>query len=69
MIEDGVTTREITRVSAPVASTPTAPCNCLTKTYLQDGSVLFTDICTKESALATPDQLRAQAQGSGPQVH
>ena len=69
MIEDGVTTREITRVSAPVASTPTAPCNCLTKTYLQDGSVQFTDICTKESALATPDQLRAQAQGSGPQVH
>jgi hypothetical protein len=69
MIEEGGTTREITRVSAPVASTPTAPCNCLTKTYLQDGSVQFKDICTKESAVATPDELRAQAQGTGPQVH
>ena len=43
-----------------VATTGTAPCNCLTKQYLDDGSVLFQDICTKETALATPDQLRAQ---------
>ena len=56
--------------SAPVASTPVAvapsspgPCTCLTKNYLQDGSVLFQDACTKESALATPVDLRAQMQG------
>jgi hypothetical protein len=50
-------------VSNPVVSTP-APCTCLTKNYLQDGSVLFKDVCTKESALATPAELRAQAQGN-----
>lgn len=44
----------------------TAPCNCLTKQYLQDGSVLFKDICTKEAAIATPDELKAQAQGESP---
>jgi hypothetical protein len=64
-IEEGVATR----TSAPVASVATGPCNCLTKQYLQDGSVLFKDVCTKESALATPDELRAQAQGVGPQTH
>jgi hypothetical protein len=69
VIEGGETTREITRVSTSVATVPTAPCNCLTKTYLQDGGVLFKDVCTKESALATPDELRAQAQGAGPQTH
>jgi len=29
-------------------------CDCLVKQYLQDGSVLFMDICTKESATAAP---------------
>ena len=46
----------------------TAPCNCLTKQYLDDGSVLFKDLCTKEAAMATPDELRAQAQGAVPQA-
>jgi len=51
-------------VSAPVQSAPAyapatpqtaaEPCNCLTKQSLPDGSVLFQDICTKESALAAP---------------
>lgn len=64
--------------AAPVASAPVsaaigtaatpAPCNCLSKRYLQDGSVLFTDLCTKEQAMATPDELRAQAQGVSPQA-
>ena len=56
-------------VNAPVvtATTP-APCNCLTKRYLQDGSVLFTDLCTKEEAMATPAELQAQAQGVSPQA-
>jgi len=60
---------EYSTVNAPVqtATTP-APCNCLTKTYLQDGSVMFKDLCTKEEAMATPDELRAQAQGVSPQA-
>jgi hypothetical protein len=44
-------------VSAPAAD---APCTCLTKTYLNDGSVLFKDVCTKEAAVATPNQAQAQ---------
>ena len=43
--------------SAPVAAAAPAPtCTCLTKTYLQDGSVLFKDVCTTESAIAPADQ-------------
>ena len=55
-------------VAAPVASAPVvaaraavaapqvvqAPCNCLTKQTLSDGSVLFQDLCTKEAAIAAP---------------
>jgi hypothetical protein len=57
-------------VATPVATDAVAagPCNCLTKQYLDDGSVLFKDICTKEAALATPDELKAQAQGVAPQA-
>jgi hypothetical protein len=51
---------------ATYAAATSAPCNCLTKQYLDDGSVLFKDICTKEAALATPDELRAQSQGAAP---
>jgi len=42
--------------STPVAAAAPAPCTCLTKTYLQDGSVLFKDVCTTESAIAPADQ-------------
>jgi hypothetical protein len=58
---------ETTAVDAvePVAA-PAAPCNCLTKQYLPDGSVLFKDLCTKEAALATPAELKAQADGIAP---
>ncbi len=51
-------------------STPavSANCNCLTKEYLEDGSVVFKDLCTKEAAMATPAELKAQAQGATPQV-
>jgi hypothetical protein len=38
---------------APVA-TP-GPCTCLTKTYTQDGLVVFADVCTKEAASARVD--------------
>jgi len=60
---------EYSTVSAPVqTATSPAPCTCLTKQYLQDGSVLFKDTCTREEAMATPDELRAQAQGVSPQA-
>jgi hypothetical protein len=59
--------------AAPAVSAGTTAtagnCNCLTKQYLNDGSVLFKDICTKEAALATPDELKAQAQGAPLQAH
>jgi len=51
--------------AAPVAGNP-SDCNCLTKTYLPDGSVMFRDMCTKEAAVATPDELKAQAAGIPP---
>jgi hypothetical protein len=58
-------------VSAPVQSAPAyaptaapqaaaEPCNCLTKQSLPDGSVLFQDICTKESAIASPTTVGAR---------
>jgi hypothetical protein len=60
---------EYDTVTAPVeTATAPAPCNCLTKQYLQDGTVLFTDLCTKEEAMATPDELRAQAQATPPKA-
>ena len=40
--------------SAPAVSTP-GPCTCLTKSYTQDGMVVFADLCTKESAAAPVD--------------
>jgi hypothetical protein len=48
--------------AAPVAATPVsaAPCSCLTKQSLPDGGVLFQDICTKESAIATPAEAAAR---------
>jgi hypothetical protein len=57
-----------TTIVAPAVTNVTANCNCLTKEYLEDGSVLFKDLCTKEAAMATPDELKAQAQAPAPQV-
>jgi hypothetical protein len=53
------------RMTAPVATVREGPCTCLTKKYLEDGSVLFRDVCTKEAAVATPDEPKAQTQGAG----
>ncbi len=51
-----------TNVVRTTTVTPAAePCNCLTKQYLADGSALFQDLCTKEAAIATPADLKAQA--------
>jgi hypothetical protein len=41
-------------VAQPVVSAP-GPCTCLTKTYTQDGLVVFADVCTKEAASARVD--------------
>lgn len=39
-----------------LVATPTpGPCTCLTKTYTQDGLVVFADVCTKEAASAPVD--------------
>ena len=46
--------------AAPLAAQAAEPCNCLTKQSLPDGSVLFQDICTKESAIAAPATVGAR---------
>ena len=50
-----------TYTTAPAPTYSQAPaqpvsqnCNCVSKSYLQDGTVVFTDICTKETAMAAP---------------
>jgi hypothetical protein len=46
-----------TYVTGPGVVTTSAvggTCSCLTKSYLQDGTVVFTDQCTNESATAAP---------------
>ena len=42
------------------------PCNCLTKQYQQDGSVVFRDLCTHEAAMATQADLQAQQAAAQP---
>jgi hypothetical protein len=49
------------------------PCTCLFKTYTPDGKVVFSDMCTKESASAavgttTSDATQAPTQSSGAQM-
>src|SRR3954447_21548768 len=39
------------------------PCD---EQYLADGSLLFKDVCTSEFAVATPEQLQAEANGLKP---
>jgi hypothetical protein len=50
-VTTGTGARPLTSAPAPTAA---EPCNWLTKQYLDDGRVLFRDICTKEAAIATP---------------
>ncbi len=58
-------------VAATYAATAPASnnCNCLTKTYTQDGAVVFKDVCTNEMAMnppagpATGDTAQPQQQG------
>jgi hypothetical protein len=49
-------------VEETIAGTPTpGPCTCLTKTYTPTGLVVFSDLCTKESASAPVDGSPAKA--------
>jgi hypothetical protein len=50
--------------AAPVvAARPVAAsCTCLRKEYLPNGSVLFQDVCTNESAINPPAQAAEVAQ-------
>jgi len=45
--------------ASPTTVTPST-CNCLTKEYLADGSVLFKDLCTKEAAVMPASANQAQ---------
>jgi hypothetical protein len=48
---------------APAEAAPQSapgPCSCLTKQTLADGSVLFADICTQQSAIAPPQTMGAR---------
>jgi hypothetical protein len=48
--------------SAAMSNVPAnAPTTCLTKQYQDDGSVVFRDVCTGEIAMATKEDLQAQA--------
>jgi hypothetical protein len=55
-IDDGIDAAPVAPV-APVSG----PCTCLTKTYTQDGLVVFADVCTKEAASARVDSGPAAA--------
>jgi len=46
-------------IATTYAATPT--CNCLTKSYTQDGAVVFKDLCTKEMAMNPPAEAAPQA--------
>jgi hypothetical protein len=60
-------TRYVSAPSRAVVSTSNRPTgNCLAKQYLADGSLLFKDLCTSEFAVATPEQLQAEANGLKP---
>ena len=59
---------EPVHVTRPVTvEAPSAPCNCLTKQYQTDGSAIFRDVCTHEAAMATKEDLQAQAQAAAQQ--
>jgi hypothetical protein len=47
-----------TGVAAYAATT--GSCNCLNKSYLEDGTVVFKDLCTKEMAMNPPAEKQAQ---------
>ena len=58
-VEDGMVEPVVAPGVTPLA-TP-GPCTCLTKSYTQDGLVVFADLCTKESAAAPVNGRAADA--------
>jgi hypothetical protein len=44
---------------APVQPAASLTCNCLTKSYMPDGTVVFADNCSKETASAAPGGAQA----------
>ena len=40
---------------------PAPSCTCLTKEYMDDGRVVFKDVCTKEMAVAPSSTKKADA--------
>jgi hypothetical protein len=42
-----------------------AQASCLSKTYMADGTALFTDTCTGETAMTTPLQIQGNPQSGG----
>jgi hypothetical protein len=42
---------------APLPVASQGSCSCLTKHYLPTGAVVFTDVCTKESAVLPPQKV------------
>jgi hypothetical protein len=59
--------------TAAVDPAPAGPCTCLFKTYTPDGKVVFSDMCTKESASANvgtspSDAMQAPTQSSGAEM-
>jgi hypothetical protein len=61
-----VNTYAVVRPVTTYAAVRPAICTCLTKEYLEDGTVMFKDVCTKEIAMNPP--VTEQAQGPGPQA-
>jgi len=41
--------------AAPQAPAPQAPANCLTKSYMPNGTVVFADMCTQEQGIGQPN--------------
>jgi hypothetical protein len=45
-------------VATYAAAAPAPVCTCLTKQYLDNGAVVFTDTCTNETAIAMPPAIK-----------
>ena len=48
--------------AAPQAAAPQAPANCLTKSYLPNGTVMFADMCTQEQGVGPVNGAQPQGQ-------
>jgi len=51
----------------PVYTAAPNPCSCLSKAYTPEGQVVFSDNCTKESAMAPVPGVQQQSDAGAPQ--